>query len=288
MSRASRSAFNGFVPRSSFDSSPRPSAARPPPIRSPETSRTPVASARICRNVSSSGSTSSCETNRSPRTRRRGSSAKLVGETVRRMRRSRSSRPPNGSTRVPSESRRAIALIVKSRRDRSSSTVASGSTTISKSCRPGPVETSRRGGASSIPAGTFRRSARSAREETDADGAAGDVQLLRPPVGGECVAQAGDVDAGDEEVRVLRVASGELVADGAAHRVGVEPERADVILDLPGQARRSRRPRSRRARRTAASPLRPSRGPEAPRRRGGRTPRSSPRSRRDPGGRPWS
>ena len=53
-------------------------------------------------------------------------------------RRSRSPRPSNGSTSSPSASRRAIALIVKSRRARSSSTVAAGSTTISKSWRPGP------------------------------------------------------------------------------------------------------------------------------------------------------
>jgi hypothetical protein len=48
----------------------------------------------------------------------------------------------------------------------------------------------------------------------------------------ECLLQARDVDAGDEEVRVLGVAAEERVADRAAYDVGVEAERADVVLDL--------------------------------------------------------
>ena len=161
VSRASSSALRGSRPSRSFESSPMPSAASPPPTRSPETSATPLASSCICARVASSGSSASWETNRRPRTIRSGSSAKLRGETVRRTRRSRSARPPNGSTSSPSARRRAIALIVKSRRARSSVTPASGSTTISKSCRPGPVETSRRGGANSIPAGASALTTRS-------------------------------------------------------------------------------------------------------------------------------
>ena len=116
VSRARRSALRGSPPRSSLDSSPMPSAARPPPIRSAETSSTDAACSRICASVAGSGSKPSCETNRRPRTIRSGSSAKLRSETVRSSLRSRSSRPPCGSTSVPSASRRAIALIVKSRR----------------------------------------------------------------------------------------------------------------------------------------------------------------------------
>ena len=52
-------------------------------MRSPETSRTDAASSRISRSVSSSGSRPSCETKRSPRTSRSGSSEKLCGVTVR-------------------------------------------------------------------------------------------------------------------------------------------------------------------------------------------------------------
>ena len=99
----------------------------------------------------SSGARASWETSRKPRTRRSGSSESERSETVRRTRFSRSSCPPNGSTSSPSASRRAIAFTVKSRRARSSSTDADASTTISKSCRPGPVLRSRRGGASSMP-----------------------------------------------------------------------------------------------------------------------------------------
>ena len=65
----------------------------------------------------SSGSRPSCETNRRPRTRRSGSSAKLDGETAR-----RTSSPPGrrgrrrGRRVSPSARRRAMALTVKSRR----------------------------------------------------------------------------------------------------------------------------------------------------------------------------
>src|SRR6266511_2873267 len=83
VSRASRRARAGSAPNSSFESSPIPSAPSPPPTRSPETSATLEASARICCSVSASGSRPSCETRRRPRTRRNGSSAKLRGRTVR-------------------------------------------------------------------------------------------------------------------------------------------------------------------------------------------------------------
>ena len=59
VSRASRSARAGSAPSRSFESSPIPSAPSPPPTRSPETSATLAASARICASVSASGSSPS-------------------------------------------------------------------------------------------------------------------------------------------------------------------------------------------------------------------------------------
>ena len=47
----------------------------------------------------------------------------------------------------------------------------------------------------------------------------------------ERCAQPFDVDAGHEEVGVLRRVPEQLVADRAADHVGGEPERADVLLD---------------------------------------------------------
>jgi hypothetical protein len=46
------------------------------------------------------------------------------------------------------------------------------------------------------------------------------------------VAESLDVDTRDEEVRILRLAPEQLVADRAADNVGVEAERADVVLEL--------------------------------------------------------
>ena len=95
------SALRGLRAEQQLGSSPIPSAASPPPIRSrrdePHGRRPPRASAR---SVRSSGSRSSCDTSRSPRTSRSGSSAKLRGETVRSTPRFRSPRPSNGSTSV--------------------------------------------------------------------------------------------------------------------------------------------------------------------------------------------
>ena len=208
VSRASRSAFAGCAPSSSFDSSPIPSAARPPPIRSPETSSTLAASSRICASVCSSGSRPSCETNRRPRTSRSGSSAKLDGETVRSVFASRSARPPCGSTsvavgeaprhRVDGEVAAREILLDASPRDRRRSR---------SRAVPARSSTSRRGGASSMPARASFRTSRVARIEADADRPAGDDELLRAAVRLERGAQPLDVDPGDEEVGVLRLAA---------------------------------------------------------------------------------
>src|SRR3954453_19264051 len=94
-----------------------------------------------------------------------------------------SARAPYGSTIDPSASRRAIAFIVKSRRRRSSSTAAFASTTMSKSCRPGPVETSRRGGANSIPAGASFRTAGSRGENRTPTGRSATTSSSARPCG---------------------------------------------------------------------------------------------------------
>jgi hypothetical protein len=122
-----------------------PSAARPPPIRSPETRLTDGASRA---SAAASGIGVEFELrDEEPAHDPQGSS----GKTVRRD----GLRQPAAQIRLAavriheslSSSRRAIVdrevapgkILLGGRR---------GSTTISKSCRPGPVDTSRRGGAS--------------------------------------------------------------------------------------------------------------------------------------------
>ena len=103
----------------------------------------------------------------------------------------------------------------------SSATLIVGSATISKSWRPGPVDTSFRGGANSIPAGSRSRIC-VARVEAHADESAGDDEILDAAVRREPLLEAVGVDTGHEEVGVLRVEPEQLVADGPADEVGVE------------------------------------------------------------------
>jgi hypothetical protein len=51
-----------------------------------------------------------------------------------------------------------------------------------------------------------------------------DDEILDAPERRERGLQAVGVDAGNEEVRVLRLEPEELVADGAADEIGIEPE----------------------------------------------------------------
>ena len=162
VSRASSSALLGSRPSRSFESSPMPSAASPPPTRSPETSATPTPPPRASRR----GSARRARARAGRRSAARGRGAadprrSCRGETVRRTRPSRSCAAAEriDELAVGEPPRHRVDREVAPRR--SSSTVASGSTTISKSWRPGPVETSRRGGANSIPAGASARIARS-------------------------------------------------------------------------------------------------------------------------------
>ena len=155
----------------------------------------------------------------------------------------------------------------------SSSTESDASATISKSWRPGPVLTSLRGGANSIPAGASRRIALVARIQPRADEAAGDDQVLDLAVRRERSLQPVRVDARNEEVRVLRLEAEQLVADGAADEIRVEAERVDVVLefaphrrilvytegdgfDLDERSRRELRDLDRRARRRPVADVR--------------------------------
>ena len=123
----------------------------------------------------------------------------------------------------------------------SSSSETLASATISKSCRPGPVERSTRGGANSIPCGWSARAVAVAREQPHADALVGDDQVLDPAVRLERRAQLGVADAGDDEVVLPDRQPEQLVADGAADDVGVEAERVDVVGDrAPGARVRQR------------------------------------------------
>ena len=108
---------------------------------------------------------------------------------------------------------------------RSSSTGADGSTTISKSCRPGPVETlaARR---RQLDPGGHAADLRVARVEPHADRPAGDDELLDAAVRLERARRPSMSTPGNEEVGVLRVEPEQLVAHRAADDVRVEPERA--------------------------------------------------------------
>jgi hypothetical protein len=128
--------------------------------------------------------------------------AKARGLVVRRTLRSRSARPSSGSSTSPVSSRRAIALIVKSRRSMSCSSEMPASATISKSCRPGPVERSTRGGANSIRRGWRARAACRAAAGGRRP-AARRRRGPRPCRAARARPQLGVPDAGDDEVEIL-------------------------------------------------------------------------------------
>ena len=71
-----------------------------------------------------------------------------------------------------------------------------------------------------------------ARVQPDADEPVGDDEILDAPVRGERGPQPLGVDAGHEEVGVLRVQPEQVVAHGSADDVGVEAQLTDVLLDL--------------------------------------------------------
>jgi hypothetical protein len=63
------------------------------------------------------------------------------------------------------------------------------------------------------------------------DGPARDDELLRPAVRQQRRTQAYDVDAGNEEVCVLRLDAEQLVANRPADNVRAELERPHIVLD---------------------------------------------------------
>ena len=85
-----------------------------------------------------------------------------------------------------------------------------------------------------MPEGTTARIAAVPRVVPHTDRAPGDDELLGPAVREQRRAQPGDVDARDEEVRVLRVDAQQLVANRPADDVRAEVERPDVVLDPLG------------------------------------------------------
>ncbi len=92
--------------------------------RSPEASGTRAAAFAVSRSVSGSTEKPSSAAKRARRSARRGSLSYASGPITRRVRDSTSALPPSGSIRSPPSRGRAIALIVKSRRARSSSIVS--------------------------------------------------------------------------------------------------------------------------------------------------------------------
>ena len=142
-----------------------------------------------------------------------------------------------------------------------------------------------------MPFGALSRSRAVTRVEAHADRPSGDRQLLCAPVRGERPSETVDVDAGHQEVGVLRLEAEQPVADGAADDVCVQVERSHVVLDgahvkplTPLDAIGARSLRSRRAPPTAASRPRRSSAQAASRRHASRTPRSFRGSRRGSAG----
>ena len=153
----------------------------------------------------------------------------------------------NGSTSAPSASRRAIGVdgevapleVILDRRvrvDHDLEVVPPG---------PGRALAARR--RELDPRRRQRPQLGRARVEAEADGPSGDDEIVDAPVRRERVAKLIGVEPGDEEVGVLRRAAEQLVADGAADEVRIEPERADVVLDrlhlriVPADARTATR-----------------------------------------------
>ena len=299
MSRASRSAGPGSRPSRSFDSSPIPSALIPPPIRSAETCASPrrlrlhlrAASRRERRSRAARRSAARGRSGAGPR---RSSSAPTV--------RSVAAREVGLAAERIDEL--AVASAARHGVDRE---VAAGHVLLERDAGVADdreVAVARPGRALGArwrqldPGGASARIGRVARVEAHADELPVHLHVLDPAVRLEQRPQPGLVDAGNDEVLVRVRQPEQLVADGAADDVGVEAERADVGADRRSARAdcASRRPGrlahdvrdgldlDERAGRAASRP-RTSSAPAGDRRRGARTPRSSPRSRRGPGGR---
>ena len=291
VSRARSSARAGLRPSRSFESSPMPVGLDP---AADPLGRDVGEPGRACPHL---GHGLGCEVEAelrrrtaSARTRRSGSSVEARRadgadlsplEVLNARRRGRPASPPS--------SRIAIALIVKSRRAMSSSSPIDASLTIAKSRWPGPVERSARGGVSSMPAGASARYGTIAREEPDADELPVHLHVLDLPVRLEERAQPCLVDARERE-SPRRSAAARAAGRGRRRRRRRRRSRAS------GRRSGSRSACRELAYRCATASI-STRAPDGSfatsnveraggdRRRDGRTPRSWPRSRRDPGGR---
>jgi hypothetical protein len=150
--------------------------------------------------VSSSGSRPSCETSRSPRTNRRGSSAKL---------------------RVHGEVAAGHVVLDRDVRVGDDLEVVAAGTGAALGARRRELDPCRCQGAY-LPV---------IRIETRSDTTARDLEVLHPAVWFERGAEAVVVDAGDDEVRVFRLEPKLLVPYGPADEVRVEAQAPHEVLD---------------------------------------------------------
>ena len=199
---------------------------------------------------------------------------RILGEAVRRDRPQDAAlevvlRPSYGSTSVPSERRRAIALTVKSRRsqvvldgrggvDDDLEVVAAGA---GRDARAAAARTRCRRARAAAPP---RRAGRGARRRA---GPATTSSSMRP-CGSSAARSPAMSTPGTRKSASFDSTPEQLVAHRAADDVRVEPERRDVVLDRLHDASRAaqsraRSPRSRPARPRAAWRPRPSSAPAA-------------------------
>ena len=222
----------GPRPSRSIDSSPIPSASTPPPIRSAETWRRPPASSAHLRRASRPSSVNaSCETRRRPAE----DPQRVLAEALRADgARARGARGPRAAEGVDELARREPA------RHRVDREVAARHVLLDRDGRVGDdlevaVARARRCARARRrqldPGGASARIAAVARVEADADELSVHLHVLDPAVRLERRAQAGLIDARDEEVLVGVLDPEQLVAHGAADDVRVEAERADVAAD---------------------------------------------------------
>ena len=231
MSRASRSAFAGAAPSRSFESSPSPSLASPPPIRSPDDvdeSRRPFPHLPLRLGIE-------VEAELRDEAETAHDSQRIVLEAQ------RARRPQDPALEVAAPAERIDQLARRqAARDR-----------VHREVAPGHVLAQRDrgvGGDLEVVAARPRRALDARRRELDpgrlkgprlpvsrkeahADPLLRDDQILDLPVRLERRAQLGVTDPGHDEVAFLDGQPEQLVANRAADEVGVEPERMDVVGD---------------------------------------------------------
>ena len=113
----------------------------------------------------------------------------------------------------------------------------SGSTTISKSCRPGPVERSSRGGANSIPAGASARIARSRGYRRIPTGLPATTSSSTLPCGASAARSPSASTPGTRKSASFDSRPSSSSRTAPPTRYASSAERADVVLDrLHGQS----------------------------------------------------